>query len=1008
MSPLPLTQRSEQTGFALVMTLIMVALTAIIVIGFLGNAASDRVAADTSGGRYRAELAAASGLEGAKKVLTAISSGTSKSANDYFIVTTSSDSNNVPYYFIGTADGGSVGSPTAQDHPLYSGGATPTPVPASSPVPSPAFTGTRAQQTINGTPVNYPRLYSSPAPHSPNPASSPAWQKSINTSWQIVDNTIPATAEHARFTYWIEDLAGYVDANVAGNTDGTSSTHIRSLGYDPKEVALFTLFANTSQTDPGNTWATTLVGDHPILFTPWTTRVGGTANSANDQVSLASLVANLSTDLEQNVIPFGLGYQNQGQLKTNINTIIKNLPNDTGVTQIATAISTNLPNFKSARQGGLLSTQDYNKTIAANIIGYAQPVTNPPLVSATYRGIGLYPFVVEYCDKFEWTMPPQFGNAPAAYYQTSPTSDYFADVTVTTYIQVWNMFGTDITSGQLRFVDLNKTGIGVFHNGNGNQSGTPTSFDVYDTVGGQWRPWQAILDFSNPTPTPTPSPAPTPPKPPAPSPTPVIGAGTLHANEYRVFQIAQRTYTYDTGTTTDPSRGASSKFSFGLQGSSKLSSNDTGSSYQVYWNGVLVDQPPPAPNGGITRNSWVWDPIHNPVTAEFHTSMPALRYSSANSAPFLLGDPRGNYYIQASQSDIPYANTSWWGRILMTGSPGSTYYANEARIASWPDGGHNTTTPGPSPSGTQPPASPTPAPFPALETTKAPARISSAGQLSSITELSYIYDPFQQDPFTSTPGTATAVNNGWANAWTNGFSSGSANKAKYASHSTLRIGRPEFKTFDTNGTRAWQFLDIFSAGDPSTSPTPSPLSNQISTRGKININTASKDVLRTLGAGIKIGNLNTNDVDQAILPSTVYGPKTTTEADIFANAVIAARTTSPFLSTPGLATLKSGTNAFFGNPAVWPSGAPTAPTEWNDAAAEEYFAKIFNLTTVRSRNFRVFVTGQVYIPANGSQPERVIATANKVYHVFLKPTRDPTTGAITAQTTQVTYSADVF
>ena len=110
--------------------------------------------------------------------------------------------------------------------------------------------------------VYYPRLFSS-APHS-------NWQQNINTSWQIVDHTVPATAEHTRFTYWIEDLAGYIDANVAGNIDGTGSTHYRSLGYDPKEVALFHSTSNTSaQADPGNTWATTLVGDHPILFTPW-------------------------------------------------------------------------------------------------------------------------------------------------------------------------------------------------------------------------------------------------------------------------------------------------------------------------------------------------------------------------------------------------------------------------------------------------------------------------------------------------------------------------------------------------------------------------------------------------------------------------------------------------------------------------------------------------------------------------------------------------------------------
>ena len=66
-----------------------------------------------------------------------------------------------------------------------------------------------------------------------------------------------------------------------------------------------------------------------------------------------------------------------------------------------------------------------------------------------------------------------------------------------------------------------------------------------------------------------------------------------------------------------------------------------------------------------------------------------------------------------------------------------------------------------------------------------------------------------------------------------------------------------------------------------------------------------------------------------------------------------------------------------------------APTEWNDAGREELFAKIFNLATTRSRNFRVFVTGQS-LDKNGN----VLSTVTKVYQVFVKPNRDPTTGAI--------------
>ena len=51
---------------------------------------------------------------------------------------------------------------------------------------------------------------------------------------------------------------------------------------------------------------------------------------------------------------------------------------------------------------------------------------------------------------------------------------------MTTYLQLWNMSNVDITSGQLRFVDLTKQGMSVVKN-NGNSDGhTLTSFDALD------------------------------------------------------------------------------------------------------------------------------------------------------------------------------------------------------------------------------------------------------------------------------------------------------------------------------------------------------------------------------------------------------------------------------------------------------------------------------------------------------------------------------------------------
>jgi hypothetical protein len=81
--------------------------------------------------------------------------------------------------------------------------------------------------------------------------------------------------------------------------------------------------------------------------------------------------------------------------------------------------------------------------------------------------------------------------------------------------------------------------------------------------------------------------------------------------------------------------------------------------------------------------------------------------------------------------------------------------------------------------------------------------------------------------------------------------------------------------------------------------------------------------------------------------------------------------------------------------------AETIVPEWNDSAAEEVFARIFNSSTVRSRNFRVIVTGQA-IRARRSGETDVLASRSRLYHVFIKPERDAT-GRISSQKVEITY-----
>jgi hypothetical protein len=101
-------------------------------------------------------------------------------------------------------------------------------------------------------------------------------------------------------------------------------------------------------------------------------------------------------------------------------------------------------------------------------------------------------------------------------------------------------------------------------------------------------------------------------------------------------------------------------------------------------------------------------------------------------------------------------------------------------------------------------------------------------------------------------------------------------------------------------------------------------------------------------------------------------------AEAFAQGVMRFRAKYPFYSPSQLSFIGTDptwpntntwpTNAVFGNTnSIYLTNAPgntfgtTASmgiTEWNDQAAEEWFAKIFKLSTVYSRNFRVYVIAQ--------------------------------------------------
>ncbi len=389
-------------------------------------------------------------------------------------------------------------------------------------------------------------------------------------------------------------------------------------------------------------------------------------------------------------------------------------------------------------------------------------------------------------------------------------------------------------------------------------------------------------------------------------------------------------------------------------------------------------------NGGLQRNA---DPVgmrynsYDPTDCNQHPD-PSKNVWRGNPMPpndntaGQFGDPRASWYITDPWPTADYVTGSYWAGPNPNVVP-----------LSWPDSGHPFSYTGVRPTGPgQTPCDilscataracllPAPIPTPTPDPTKAISLLSTStsGNLASITELANVWDPAQlsytltyQDPeqrLPDIPNTATR-------------------SARGAGGHTLAIGRPEFSMFDQNGMRAWQLLDVFSCKTSST--------NFTNTAGLVNINTASRDVLRSLATGIL------ENRDPAIQPPELQGnlypptgnaaqPTNVQQADKFADAVINSR---PLLSTAALSAIRdSQGRPFFGNPNQYENSTQTPPTEWNDPGREELFTKIYNLAATRSRNFRVFVTGQS-LDKNG----KVLSTVTKVYQVFVKPNRDSTT-----------------
>ena len=966
-------ERKARSGFALIITLIMVVLAAIIAIGLLVSASLDRTTAKSVDDRFKAEVAAQNGLEAAKKALNASpNAATSITADDSFLVVridapaaspipAAPSSTPASYYYLAKAQAGSANK--IDYYPLFAGGTATlgATIDLTSPGPTlPATAVTRPTPPPNPDPAN-PADSAIELDKSKNiskiyPTVSP-WTGAPNTKWiELHDpndaaTSAPYSLAYQRYTFWVEDLGGYVDASVAGNVADPSSANKRPLDQStaakryqttPGEIALFTIFDPILQPDTGGTGAKDLVSNRPLQYTVSTLK-SIAPGPGNTDVTSPDLAARIQADSELPVVPFGYGYKDEGSstaTKLDINQQVQT-GGDTAVLAITKKINDNLPNFGSTRKGGLTNL-DYVKTLAASMIDYAD-ADSSATAGADYRGYDSYPLVNEIYTMKWWTKTyPQGGTN-------------WVEVSMDTWVELWNPSDQPISgTATLQVLENHPVQAGLYSYTFGTKSGDLTNGSTvkttYPSPGGQ------SLTIN------------------------------MQPNEYAVFHYESDVFQFNTGVSPPLIFPAAGVTTMPLSGS--LLSN-----YQLTWTGSsggsaqVVDKA----GGGVQRLSGSLKGPPNYIASQkrWRGSYPGFGYTDDVTSGIEKwdnpGDPRAAFYMGQAQIAIAYdTSSSFWVRNYRQNTAiANTAIYKQVKPSAWPDSGHDTALPSPSPAPgsnkTTDPPSTRPSSY-APETTKGPATISNAGSYSTIAELGNIYDPSQWNipPYTPNPN-PNMLPPYWSDITKSDITSANQASSNYGGGMTLHIGKPEFTLFDQPGTRAWQLLDLFHPGSRS------------GTRGLLNINTASRDALRALGAGLLLNR------DPDIQPAgNRYPPFQAKQADLFANAVIAAR---PFLSAAQLASIRnsSGTT-FFGNSATWTS---SPPAEWNDSGTEEYFAKIFPLTAVHSRNFRVFVTGQSL-----DKSGRVLSTVNKVYQVYLTPTRD-SSGKITAQKTTLTYEAQL-
>jgi hypothetical protein len=762
-----------------------------------------------------------------------------------------------------------------------------------------------------------------------------------------------------------------------------------------------------------------------------------------------NVTAGLQAYDELALIPYEPGILGGGQRKMNLNASLSRIEgtktmaarmtqSKNEVTVIANHIKGRLPQFGLQRMGGYPfpnppearasypaiqpqtdRADGYLRCLAAGMLDFADSDSLPnmdgdPMVPVkgttgaaaypTYRGIDSYPLVTE-----QWQR-----------YRLESGSNGKVRYSISTYMELWNMTNQDIGGSVASVFECNGRFTAGFTVAPVEQalaqyvvSGKPAELPGIN--GGRWH-------------------------------TAVTLNPPLRPNEYRVVKFADVVMDFP----RLPGQTESVKFS-GLEDTE----NDFRSRYR------LAYQPPGVQDFQVVDQSmWPVDRNTRTVTTSvrqrFNTTNPGSGYGARPSV-FInnIGDPRAAFFISDRQQLVNYPDdSSPGGRNVREANIRAMLYG-ETRVNLWPDGGHNSPMPPSSPgSENRSPDDPafrllgTPGALVERDAQKFVQVISNRGRFFSVTELGHVFDPLMWDP-DGLPETNVPTYAQFANIRAAGVSA----SHRFCGGNTLRIGRPEHDRFrpdfsafpqagrpNTRSTSATALLDLFHCGKPTSEVESELIGDLVRIDGQININTASRDALRAALAGrltmdpqLKLRSQDgvpTTPVElqpPTSQASTASSTPTSTvaHADLLAELIIRNRPYVSAAQLPEKVLMPTGAELsqrplpreiqvanvrgrvlvegqpIMGATSRGPDDRSIEP-EWNDAAAEEAFGRIFNNATVRSRNFRIVVAGQA-VRKTRSGNTKVLATRSRLYHVFIRPIRD-LAGNVVRQQTEILYA----